>query len=85
MNIEDKIEMYLSNNKHLDEDSTTQSTKDGKYYGEQKEAVWHKKFKQLTFWKDRQTKTTVNAETLKQVKSIIKKSGVEQSLTVVTR
>ena len=50
-----------------------------------KEAVWSKKFHQLTYFNSRNTEVSVNCETADKAQKIIDKSGVEQSLKKVAK
>ena len=52
--------------------------------GETKIAKFSKKFKNLEYWTSGNTYTTVNATSMKQVRAIIKRSGIEQKLEVTS-
>jgi hypothetical protein len=52
--------------------------------GQPREAVWSKKFKQLTFFDSRNTEKSVQADTVAIAKMIIRNSGVRQTLKKVT-
>jgi len=51
--------------------------------GEDKEALFKKKFKELEYWDSRNTTTSVQCDNLKRAKAIIKNSGIEQTIKEV--
>lgn len=50
--------------------------------GETKTAVFMPKFKQLTYWKDTSSTTSVHCENKRAAQKIIDASGVEQELEI---
>jgi hypothetical protein len=50
--------------------------------GETKTAIFMPKFKQLTYWKDSSTTTSVHCENKMKAQKIIDASGVEQELEI---
>jgi len=48
--------------------------------GEAKEAIWHKKYHQLTYWTSHNTTATVDCASLARAKKIVENSSVEQEL-----
>jgi len=53
--------------------------------GETKTATFSPKFKQLTYWRDSSSTTTVNCANKEAAQKIIEKSKVEQELEISTR
>jgi hypothetical protein len=50
--------------------------------GETKTATFMPKFKQLTYWTDSSTTTTVNCANKEVARKIIEKAGIEQDLEI---
>jgi len=48
--------------------------------GQEKEATFYKRFRELEYWDSRNTSTRVSCDSFSKAKAIIKKSGVKQKL-----